>query len=84
MLFSIVLTNEFIMYIALSQPTCLMTSPTMVQTMIAKAKCDFTCFEFIAMGGSAVPHDLVDQTKVNTNNNFYSYDHIRKSECEKQ
>ncbi|XP_050552691.1 luciferin 4-monooxygenase-like [Spodoptera frugiperda] len=45
------------------KPTCLMTSPTMVQTMIAKAKCDFTCFEFIAMGGSAVPHDLVDQTK---------------------
>ncbi|KAH9637780.1 hypothetical protein HF086_007809 [Spodoptera exigua] len=47
----------------LLQPTFHATGPNIILTMIAKAKCDFTCFEFIVMGGSAVTQDVVDEVK---------------------
>ena len=36
----------------------------MMTTMVTSAKCDFTCFEVIFLGGSAVTQEVVDKVKV--------------------
>ncbi|XP_022831730.1 luciferin 4-monooxygenase-like isoform X2 [Spodoptera litura] len=45
------------------KPTFQIISPNLMLTMITKANCDFTCFEFIILGGSAVAQDVVDEVK---------------------
>ncbi|XP_050552683.1 uncharacterized protein LOC118274573 isoform X5 [Spodoptera frugiperda] len=45
------------------KPTFLATSPNMMVTMMANAKCDFTCFEYVGLGGSAVSQDVIDEVK---------------------
>lgn len=49
------------------QPTFVVISPTMMTTLLKAAKqvnCDFSCFELIYIGGSAVPKTLVEEMKV--------------------
>ncbi|KAJ8717680.1 hypothetical protein PYW07_005610 [Mythimna separata] len=48
------------------KPTLLTTSPTMMTTMMTKAKCDFTCFEIVMLGGSAVTQEVVNEVKKTT------------------
>ena len=49
------------------QPTFMVISPTMMTTILKAAKqvnCDFSSFELVYLGGSAVPKTLVDEMKV--------------------
>lgn len=40
-------------------------SPTLMATLVTDPdKCDFTCFEMIQLGGSAVSDKLIDSIKV--------------------
>ncbi|XP_063896475.1 luciferin 4-monooxygenase [Helicoverpa armigera] len=45
------------------RPSYIIISPNLMTTMIAHAKCDFTCFECIFLGGSAVSQELIDEMK---------------------
>ncbi|KAH9637781.1 hypothetical protein HF086_007810 [Spodoptera exigua] len=45
------------------KPSYLATSPNMMVTMMANAKCDFTCFKYVGLGGSAVTQDVIDEVK---------------------
>ncbi|XP_022831950.1 luciferin 4-monooxygenase-like [Spodoptera litura] len=45
------------------KPSYFATSPNMMVTMMANAKCDFTCFEYVGLGGSAVTEDVIDEVK---------------------
>ncbi|XP_013184010.2 luciferin 4-monooxygenase [Amyelois transitella] len=48
------------------RPTYTIFSPTFMTTLIKpgdREQCDFTCFESILLGGSAVPNDLMAQIK---------------------
>ncbi|XP_047033322.1 luciferin 4-monooxygenase-like [Helicoverpa zea] len=45
------------------KPDYMIMSPTLITTMIMNAKCDFSCFEHILLGGSAVTQDLVNEVK---------------------
>ncbi|KAJ8717062.1 hypothetical protein PYW08_005461 [Mythimna loreyi] len=48
------------------KPTYIMISPTLMTTMIANAKCDFTCFECVILVGSAPSQELVEEVKIIT------------------
>lgn len=64
---SAVMTLEHAYYlINVYKPTFTVLSPTMIATMLKpgeREKCDFTCFETILLGGSAVPHILIEEFK---------------------
>ncbi|CAH1640980.1 unnamed protein product [Spodoptera littoralis] len=45
------------------KPTYILISPTLMTTMMSKAKCDFNCFENIHFGGSAVTQELLAEVK---------------------
>lgn len=49
------------------QPTFTIFSPTMMTTLMRpgdRDQCDFTSFETLFLGGSAVPQNLIDEFKV--------------------
>ncbi|KAM3963817.1 luciferin 4-monooxygenase-like [Aphomia sociella] len=51
------------------KPTFAIMSPTFITTLIRpgdREQCDFTNFELILLGGSAVPQDLINELKVIT------------------
>nr|XP_049699222.1 luciferin 4-monooxygenase-like [Helicoverpa armigera] len=55
------------------RPTYVAMSPNLMTTMIAQAKCDFTCFEHVILGGSAVAQELVEEVKqITKTENVYS------------
>ncbi|KAJ8717681.1 hypothetical protein PYW07_005611 [Mythimna separata] len=45
------------------KPTYITTSPTMLTTMMTSAKCDFTCFETVFLGGSVATQEVINQVK---------------------
>uniref|UniRef100_A0A2A4J4G8 Luciferin 4-monooxygenase n=1 Tax=Heliothis virescens TaxID=7102 RepID=A0A2A4J4G8_HELVI len=49
------------------RPSFIIMSPNLMTTMITHAKCDFTCFECVLLGGSAVSQELIDEMKRITN-----------------
>ncbi|XP_069357187.1 luciferin 4-monooxygenase-like isoform X1 [Maniola hyperantus] len=69
---SITLTPEHANYLINTyKPTFTIFSPTLMATLIkkeARDQCDFTCFELIMLGGSAVPTTLIDDIKSITPN----------------
>ncbi|KAJ8717674.1 hypothetical protein PYW07_005604 [Mythimna separata] len=55
------------------KPTYIMISPTLMTTMLANARCDFTCLECVMLAGSAPSQELVDEVKLITKTeNVYS------------
>ncbi|CAB3245686.1 unnamed protein product [Arctia plantaginis] len=49
------------------RPTFTILSPTMMTNLMRpgdRDKCDFTCFETVFLGGSAVPQNLIDEFKM--------------------
>ncbi|KAH9637782.1 hypothetical protein HF086_007811 [Spodoptera exigua] len=53
------------------KPTYILISPTLMTTMMSKAKCDFNCFENIQVGGSAVTQEFLADLKKITNAKIY-------------
>nr|XP_049699214.1 luciferin 4-monooxygenase [Helicoverpa armigera]XP_049699215.1 luciferin 4-monooxygenase [Helicoverpa armigera] len=49
------------------KPTYIATSPNLMTTMLINAKCDFSCFETVIMGGSAVSTELINEVKRRAN-----------------
>ncbi|KAJ8717672.1 hypothetical protein PYW07_005602 [Mythimna separata] len=45
------------------QPTYVLCNPVLMATLAEHAKCDFSCFEHMTLGGSYVPPELVDKMK---------------------
>ncbi|KAL4712421.1 hypothetical protein ACJJTC_001582 [Scirpophaga incertulas] len=61
------MTQEHMFYVINTyKPNFMLINPTMMTTLIrlrSREKCDFTCFEVIMIGGSAVPQSLVEDVK---------------------
>ncbi|KAG7303427.1 hypothetical protein JYU34_011942 [Plutella xylostella] len=53
------------------KPTFMICSPTMMATMVkhsGRASCDFSCFEIVMLGGSAVTRDIGEEIKIRAPN----------------
>ncbi|KAJ8717064.1 hypothetical protein PYW08_005463 [Mythimna loreyi] len=55
--------EHFAELVNIYKPTYIVTSPTMMITMVNSAKCDFTCFKTILLGGSGVTQEVVNEVK---------------------
>ncbi|KAJ8712787.1 hypothetical protein PYW08_008091 [Mythimna loreyi] len=68
------LTTEHVLeMIGKYKPTFMVASPTMMTTILnagKKANSDFSCFEVIYLGGSAVPKTLVEELRIMAPNAF--------------
>uniref|UniRef100_A0A2H1WV86 SFRICE_025472 n=1 Tax=Spodoptera frugiperda TaxID=7108 RepID=A0A2H1WV86_SPOFR len=53
------------------KPPYILISPTLMTTMMSKAKCDFNCFENVLVGGSAVTQDFLAEVKKMTKAETY-------------
>ncbi|CAK1590261.1 unnamed protein product [Parnassius mnemosyne] len=64
---SLLLTSEHAYYLINKyRPSYTIFSPTFMTTLLKpgdREQCDFSCFELIYLGGSAVPKDLLDEIK---------------------
>ncbi|KAJ8717061.1 hypothetical protein PYW08_005460 [Mythimna loreyi] len=45
------------------KPTYVLCNPVLMASLAEHAKCDFSCFEHMTLGGSFVPQELVDKMK---------------------
>ncbi|XP_022831889.1 luciferin 4-monooxygenase-like [Spodoptera litura] len=45
------------------RPGYILCNPVLMKTLAEQAKCDFTCFKLMTLGGSFVPQELVDKMK---------------------